>query len=767
MNIEKSETNRGKDIEMTAGKVYEMAKAVAEIEKIMWKSEILSSMGIESGMGLGLPFEVLVLIVYSYFDKSYYIPNLKVIAYGAGKMARKYIPHMKEKIGIYEIWDAYSDEKSISDISIVRPKKQEKDFNIPLVIFIDDRIARCNVIDFYRKKGYENIFYFRDYLELLEEFCVYEKFDKCITTKTKDVVDRFCRQYEMIEGAYFPVLFPVLNKKLKENRIQTKQQDLNETILKERLSKIITVDRISEDSWSEVIDLFFYKKLENKFQLAYSLEAVLEKLLSNGTKTLYRPIRMADDRLYDEFAITSVVNELLIYLLQDYDTILEIIHSFRSLAENSIPLMASEGYFMIKCGKHEDALGVARKAMKKEPNNLLANEIFYQAARVCKENGVYVEEPIPEYDLSERFCWSGLNFVWCGGFDNQTGSADFSPCFRPLQCAARPEGEFWKGDDWREFRKSVTDGTFRYCQKNQCANIVAGWLPKKADYKDGWMGEILDGDLSVIPPIEELHFSYDGHCNLKCPSCRTEIQTNTREQNENLDIMYEKNLKPYMEKARHLTLSGCGEAMISPHSKKVLQSFSKESNPDLVVELRTNATTVNPKSWEALGTGKDVIRHITVSIDASTKESFEKVRYPAKWEIVLKNLKFIQFLRNSGAIDMFEFHVVIQSENINQLLDIAKMAINYDADAVTYSRLINWREMSEEEYHEVNPFWYDHPLHDNLMRELKALEKFRNAIETDQCDLTRGRKKMYINIHFSPDPNSSYDIIRKGRFKIR
>ena len=81
--------------------------------------------------------------------------------------------------------------------------------------------------------------------------------------------------------------------------------------------------------------------------------------------------------------------------------------------------------------------------------------------------------------------------------------------------------------------------------------------------------------------------------------------------------------------------------------------------------------------------------------------------------------------------------------------------------------LFRSREMSEEEYYEVNPFWHDHPLHKHLMQELKALEKFRDAIETGKCDLTKGRKKIYINIHFSPDPNSSYDIIRTGRFKIR
>lgn len=751
---------------MKAGRLYRTVKALGKSEKAAWKNRILTSLNTESEAISKVPLEMLVLVIYSCFDRDFYVPDLRVIGYGAGKMAHKYIPGMSEQIDFYEIWDAYSDIKSIHNVSVVRPEETNRSYDIPIVIFIDDRMTRHDVIGCYTKKGYENIFYFRDYLKLLQCFGVFQEVKKYVTDTARDIVELLYQQYESMESEYLPVLFPVLKKSLAEEKIQSKRLQFGEKDLKSKLSGIITADKIPEENWRQVAGVFKQTEPENKFQLAYCFEIMLQRLLAHGVKTLERPMRMVNDKPYDEFAITSVVNEILMYVLGDYEHALDAVESFRSIAEDSISLMASECYFLVKCKKFAEALDVARHAMKKEPNSLLANEAFYQTACICKDNGIYVEEPVPEYDLSERFCWSGLNFVWCGGFDYQTGTADFSPCFRPLQCAARPNGEFWSGDDWKDFRRSVTDGSFRYCQKNQCANIVAGWLPKKSDCKEEWLKKILDGDLSVVPPIEELHFSYDGHCNLMCPSCRLEIHINTPEQNEKLDELYEKNIEQYMRKAKHLTLSGCGEAMISPHSKKVLQSFSRKENPELIVELRTNATTVNPVSWNQLGTGKEVLRHITVSIDASTKESFEKLRYPAKWETVLQNLKFIQSLRNSGKIDMFEFHVVIQRENIRQLCDIARMAIGYDADAVTYSRLINWREMSEDEYQDVNPFWYDHPQHKELMQELHALEELRNDIETGRSDLTKG-KKIFINIHFSPDPNPRYDEIRTGRFKIR
>lgn len=754
-------------MKMDVGKLYAIAKGVGNREKKAWKNKLLLSMGLELTEFLDVSFEILIVAAYSCFDKSYYVPDLTVVAYGAGKMADKYIPYMKKQIEICEIWDAYSDKHYIDDILVIRPEKQIRKLNTPMVIFIDDKVVRYEVTSFYRKKGYQNIFYFRDYLEFIDNFSVFRTLIKYVTNKTKDIVLKFYLQYEIIETPYSPVLFSVLKKDLKKDKVEFELRYLDEIMIKKRLSKIVTVDKISEDNWKEALRFLLRDKCKVKFYLAYNFEMMLERLLENNIKTLERPMRMLNDKPYDEFAITSIINEFLVAMIDDYKDILEMIYLFQSLAEDSVPLLASACHFLLKCKKYTEALEISRLAMRKEPNSLLANETFYQVAYLSKKVGIYVEEPIPEYDLSERFCWSGLNFAWCGGFDSQSNLAEFAPCFRPLQCAARPEGEFWSSNDWKEFRRSVTDGSFRYCQKNQCTNIVAGWLPKKEDCSEEWLRKLLDGDLTVIPPIEELHLSYDNHCNLMCPSCRLEIQTNTDILNKKLDIMYEKNLKQYIDKAKHLTLSGCGEAMISTHSKRILQSFSKKNNPDLVVELRTNATTVNPVSWNSLGAGKEVIRHITVSVDASTKEIFEKLRYPAKWKNVLQNLKFIQFLRNSEEIDMFEFHVVIQKENVHQLYDIAKMAIDYDADAITYSRLINWRNMTEKEYQDINPFWNDHPLHEDLMLEYEKLEKLRNDIEMGQCQLMQGKKKIYINIHFRPDPNLRYNKIRTGIFKIR
>ena len=116
---------------------------------------------------------------------------------------------------------------------------------------------------------------------------------------------------------------------------------------------------------------------------------------------------------------------------------------------------------------------------------------------------------------------------------------------------------------------------------------------------------------------------------------------------------------------------------------------------------------------------------------------------------------------------MFEFHVVVQKDNIEELLDIVKLAISLDADVVTFSRMINWRNMPQDEYDAINPYWHDNDIHEKMVRQMDRIEHLRTQIEEGTCPLLKNGKKFYINIHFRPDPNDSYQEIRMGRIRIR
>ena len=111
------------------------------------------------------------------------------------------------------------------------------------------------------------------------------------------------------------------------------------------------------------------------------------------------------------------------------------------------------------------------------------------------------------------------------------------------------------------------------------------------------------------------------------------------------DELAEKNLDPLNKNVKHICLFGCGETILSLHSRGLIKAWSSEEYPELNTDLRTNVFALSEKAWSALGEGREVIKHIAASIDAASKDTFERLRCPAKWETVLENLAFIKLLR--------------------------------------------------------------------------------------------------------------------------
>lgn len=712
-------------------------------------------------------FEDFITALYVSAREEDLISSTVAIAYGAGNIAKEYLPQIQTYIKVSEIWDAYAGTGSLYGIPVVRPDFDSAGRDIPVIVLIEDSAVRCDLASLFESKGYSMVYFYREFIRIMRALSSFPHIGGRMTEQTKKLLDSFISQYTVLDNEYAPVNYSVVPDRLAGIKLDMGHRQFSVSEICERLSALLLLRDADRGRTNQYATGFVREGLRDAFCFACQMELFLRQLLADGVKTAERPIRMHGDKPYDPFAVSTAVKVILDCICCNDQKALSVIRLLRTLSPYTVPLMSVECYYLAKCRYYEAALELSRNAMRKEPNGLLSNEMFYQTAVLCREQGIVVDEPLPDYDLSTRFCWSGLTFALCSGFDNKDGSAEFLPCFRTLQCAADPAGDFWTGEQWIEFRKSILDGSFRYCQKNQCSNIVAGWLPKKSECNHEQVRRLISGDLSAVMPLEELHFSYDFHCNLKCPSCRLEIKSNHAEQNSRLDRLFEKNLRPLVKRAKHLCLSGCGEAVISPHSRKLLQSLSREEYPELAVELRTNVYSLNPRTWNALGDGRKVIRHVAASIDAASKELFERIRFPAQWDTVLKNLEFIQSLRNSGEIDLFEFHVVVQTDNIDELADIIQMAVNYDADAITFSRLVNWRGMSEEEYHAVNPFWPDHPQHEKLMRVIMGIIRLRDEIESGSSRLTEGRKKLMINMHCVPDPNAAYDRIRTGRLKIR
>lgn len=672
--------------------------------------------------------------------------NHKLIAYGAGDAAKKNIKLYDDVMKISEIWDSYSKEDFLYGIPINRPQKSLADEVV--IVFIDKERIREDVINYLIELGHRHIFYYLDVDRLRWQ----------ISNYCRQNTDGDAERYELTALNHVPVLFLALDNELRKEMVNIpKPEDKAKEELQVQLNEKILMVSLSKTELDKSIEELFQACSINLYVFALALEKLVYSIVNGGTKTRERSIPMEGDKPYDIFAVTESLDIIFSVLYGNCTKQAEDTVRMLCNAMPSAPLKTLLCKYLTRNGKYEEALTLSRKMMHERPNDFGINENFYQVAIVSKQNGIDVPEPLPDYDLREVFCWSGIDYVWCSGMSERGDRPLLGPCFRAT-CAARPEGEFDTGEEWKEFRRSLFDGSFRYCQKNQCPNLVGRWLPEIKKCDAPIIKGLYGGYEGVRPQIKEVHLSYDTHCNLICPSCRTERCMNSAEDTEKMNVFYDSCLKSYVDKAEHLCLSGCGEALISEHGKHILTSLSGREYEHLAVELRTNITALNQKTWMSLGESRKRVRHIAASVDG-IGEVFEELRYPAKWDIVRRNLEFISSLRRDKEIDLFEIHVVAQQRNIHQLFDIVMLASDLGADAVTFSKIVNWRGMSEKEYDEKNPFWTDSLDFKRLSDEFDRIDEFRRNTE-------KGRK-MYINMHFRPDSDARYEEIRMGRLKIR
>ena len=740
---------------MYLNELYQLSKALNSGEKKKWLDKFIRDYNYPLDFSDGFEFEQLIAALYAKKTGWSMGASSEIIGYGAGSIAKEYLPRLRH-VGISRVWDAYTCAEAICGFPIAKPDFCTISPETKVIILIEDRAVQFEITSRFEAAGVKAISTYTDFLLIDEAVRKLPALTDALSCNADEYLDSFIGQYMHIEDDNAAVNYSFIKKdygNIDFSIDSTCVDDIVNCLAEQLIFCDIDITVVKE----AVCDLA--ASADNILSFAYKLETMLRVILANGAKTKERPISMQNDTPYDKFAVFTAVFTVIEAISATSQAALVISRHLSAISGTSIPLIAVECRFLVQSFQLEAALALARAAMHLEPNSLLANETFYITAVQAKQHGINVQEPLPDYDLSERFCWSGLTFALCSGFDKRENSAEFLPCFRTLQCAATPKGTFWNGDEWREFRKSVIDGSFKYCQKNQCSNIVAGWLPMKKDCD-------IEA-LAASPKLEELHLSYDFHCNLKCPSCRREIKTNTAQENMALDELAEKNLGPLIKNAKHICLSGCGEAILSPHSRGLIKAWSSEEYPELNAELRTNVFTLSEKAWSALGKGREVIKHIAASIDAASKDTFERLRCPAKWETVLENLAFIKLLRDTEQLDLFEIHTVIQAGNLDELVDIVNMAIQYNADVITFSRLVNWSEMSEKEYFDINPFWVEHPEHSKLLRVINEIIQIRADILADNYELAIGKRKLMINMHFIPDPDPSYKKIRVGRLKVR
>jgi len=231
---------------------------------------------------------------------------------------------------------------------------------------------------------------------------------------------------------------------------------------------------------------------------------------------------------------------------------------------------------------------------------------------------------------------------------------------------------------------------------------------------------------NIIQDPYLISINVDESCNLRCPSCRRdnimlsfgpEYERKLAEVNHIVDLLEQ------FEEPAHIVMSGNGDPLASAIMRPLIHRFCPRDNQ--TIRLFTNGLLM--KKQLANSTIIDHITQYFISIDAGSKQVYERVRLGGKWEQLIDNLKFLQPIASSNQAEVL-LKFVLQKDNYNDMRNFAELCIAMGFQGVI-NRLEDWGTWDTFQSEDVigNA---THPAHAEAVEQLKSVYKdYHNKIQ--------------------------------------
>ena len=260
--------------------------------------------------------------------------------------------------------------------------------------------------------------------------------------------------------------------------------------------------------------------------------------------------------------------------------------------------------------------------------------------------------------------------------------------------------EVWSNPIARELQQDIDDKKFTYCATEKCGIATS----------------------DMIQSHYTLLLNVDESCNLACPSCRRNaIMHKTGEDFEKRLAQFNHFLRllEKFEKPTQIIISGSGDPFASHITRPFLTDY--KPLPYHKVHIFTNSLLLKKQLRN-----NPLVNNINiywVSIDAGTKETYEIVRRPGRWENLIENLDYLKEISDrTGAYVSLRF--VLQNANHNDLIPFSELCSHYNFNGHV-AGLENWTAWDNFSEHDVlgNK---QHPNHIKAISELNKLAATKN-----------------------------------------
>jgi MoaA/NifB/PqqE/SkfB family radical SAM enzyme len=189
--------------------------------------------------------------------------------------------------------------------------------------------------------------------------------------------------------------------------------------------------------------------------------------------------------------------------------------------------------------------------------------------------------------------------------------------------------------------------------------------------------------------IEHLRLAIDDSCNLRCPSCRTNLIFHKEGSTYKLRIKLANKINDWLHAHNrpiqvHIGSDG------DPFASHVYRHFMEHTpvRDNIKYSILTNALMFEDFHSQVPHIIENLIE-LGVSIDGASKETYEKLRLGGNWEKINRNLEYIATLKKEHNFN-FVLHMVVQKDNWYEMPIMLELARKYNVDKVYFNKIQDW-----------------------------------------------------------------------------
>lgn len=259
--------------------------------------------------------------------------------------------------------------------------------------------------------------------------------------------------------------------------------------------------------------------------------------------------------------------------------------------------------------------------------------------------------------------------------------------------------DIWTSNIARDIQQTIIDRTFTYCAVENCGIENQNLL------------------------CDEYYISIniDDSCNLACPSCRRTLINHTSgkiyEQKLGL-VNHLVRLLNKFNKPVHIVMSGNGDVLASSIMRPLLLNWNP--TPDQKITLFTNGLLI--KKLLAESKIFSHIKQFQISVDAGSKEVYENVRRPGKFETLKENLEWLSSIIDSDV--QVELMFVVSKNNALDIVNYANLCTQLNFSGYI-TKLANWYTFDNFSEQAVLDN-AKHPLYNLTIKQLQTVVNYKN-----------------------------------------